>query len=181
MSGRYTWRLRLECGHSIIWGPHDNEGNRREAGQIAECEICPNPALAERKIVEVNNVKTMLTLNSPTTGEVIRLDNLIDRLNAALDEDERIAREAAAVDGIAVWSEKREGIFLGWELGAHVHRHDPAAILRKVEGARKILALHRSNHECQQLHGDENIDLWVDKDEVCPTVLALAEMFGVEP
>ncbi|WP_020525851.1 DUF6221 family protein [Catelliglobosispora koreensis] len=109
------------------------------------------------------------------------MTDLIDRLNAALDEDERIAER---INFSGHWVIDLNG---EWPIGAeqrmldHVMRHDPTRVLRQVEGARKILARHQPDAEwcgsCAEQDDYDNLFIvWP-----CPTILALAEMFGVEP
>ncbi|WP_203911231.1 DUF6221 family protein [Rhizocola hellebori] len=84
-------------------------------------------------------------------------DTLIDKLKAALDEDERIALRAAGFS--PTWSYDRETFTIDSAEGSvaarkaggspindvdgeHIARHDPARALRQVAAHRKLLELH---------------------------------------
>lgn len=61
--GPWLWRLGLECGHSMLWGPWEAPEHRRYIGQITICHLCPpvrnNPVAitsAVRIIVAVDRV-----------------------------------------------------------------------------------------------------------------------------
>lgn len=89
---------------------------------------------------------------------------LIDKLKAALDEDERLALANTGPndpnpDASLSWTYDEDGIYdaKGWEvfqgmgygmarldeaIGHHVAQHDPARVLRQVAAHRKILDVH---------------------------------------
>lgn len=136
-----------------------------------------------------------------------------ERLRAAIDETERIAR--APQDGSAPWTgewsagKDGEGGALytrnGWYLAsklrgepiepgvlAHIVHNDPAAVLRRVAADRKLLALHEiraepplpsfpAEYACVVCDHDREDGLVFGPEVACPTVLALAEGYGIEP
>jgi len=79
------------------------------------------------------------------------MSELIEKIRAALDEDERVATEALllAVDNRGEWTyaERRvtggPGLLIVGHIpanrGRHIARHDPARVLRQVAAMRKIL------------------------------------------
>lgn len=125
------------------------------------------------------------------------MNDLLEKLEAALDQTEQIARDAldeapwearnADADGIHM-----EDPWVGYrdELGTvatgmradqaiHIALNDPKRILRRVARDRKLLDLHlplfadRSYTECASCHGSYS-------DYPCPTIKALAEDYEIE-
>lgn len=111
-----------------------------------------------------------------------KMTDLIAKLRAALDEDERVAQGAAALCGCHgpkdEWSFAdddhcgrieiaddphspiRRQLTRRWNrsyedmrMAHHIARHDPARVLRQVAAMRKILELHEGSHECS-VYGD---------------------------
>lgn len=37
----YLQRWKLECGHLVLFGPHDDASQRRYIGQVSKCDVCP--------------------------------------------------------------------------------------------------------------------------------------------
>lgn len=66
------------------------------------------------------------------------MNDLIDSLNAQLDEDEAMAR--VIVDG-----DHWHGIHVdsATEVAVHIERHDPARVLREVESLRRVINDYR--------------------------------------
>lgn len=104
------------------------------------------------------------------------MSDLIERLRAAMGEEEWIARAAGwhrwelRVDKVIATGNGR--IVAGNHYhhdATHMVRHDPASVLRKVAGARKILAL--IEHQLSDDAGDVTAG---------DMLRGLAEMFGVE-
>lgn len=114
--------------------------------------------------------------------------DLIVKLHAAIDEDERIAL-AASTPPWSQWSGMSDEDF------AHADRNDPDATKRRVAAYRKILKLHCTAAE----YYPEYTDKWAARDECmgcgldvygedvtpdireCPIVLILTEVYGIEP
>lgn len=136
------------------------------------------------------------------------MTDLIERIKAAIDEDEQVANAAIEQVGDGDWEQRGTRIvtesnrdrevadYAIVECIDHIARHDPARMLRQVEGARKILALHQPvavlnndgvrviGHECKACFDSPapySEPPYSMTDYPCPTVRALAEMFGVEP
>jgi hypothetical protein len=82
------------------------------------------------------------------------VDDLVQWLWAALDEDERIARRAGdsfrqiGETGVIVATEgdrAEECASANWTgVAEHIVRHDPARVLRELEAKRRVLARHRA-------------------------------------
>lgn len=116
-----------------------------------------------------------------------RQQELIARIRAEIDEDERIAREASTPP----WGEIQP---LSEQDNDHVERHDPARVLRQATAHRKVLELHSAYDEAYPEWADADIpnrrcigcgfdgqeDAVVDDVNNCPTLLALAEALGVD-
>jgi hypothetical protein len=114
------------------------------------------------------------------------MTELIAKIRAALDEDERAATEALllAVDNRGEWTyaERRvtggPGLLIVGHIpanrGRHIARHDPARVLRQVAAMRKILDIHG-------LETDPCGGAGLSSEWPCSTVLALAEAYGIEP
>jgi hypothetical protein len=126
-------------------------------------------------------------------ADVVR-DELVTWLNAALDDDERIAK--AAGERSPNWHANEEGYGAGavehdgkhyapivYDEGypsedeaEHIARHDPARVLAEVAAKRRILALHSEPHLCPDVDGilgGGMYSAYVTPDE-CPTVRVLA-------
>lgn len=109
-------------------------------------------------------------------------------LHLQLDEDERVARSTFSRinGGTGRWSfrdmqvrDDRDILIVRYTWpneGEHITRHDPAAILRRVESDRRILA-----YISDQLadHGGDN-PWWYD-DRLTPIVQALARRYAGAP
>lgn len=136
--------------------------------------------------------------------------DLVERLRAAIDEDERAARYALQVGGTGVWTEVSSGVLClegvdGWDglhalgdqrLTRHMEVHDPARVLRQVAAHREILAEHEhmtwgvggSIYEYRPEREERGcrICAYNDKTEMvdaagwCATVRALARAYGIE-
>lgn len=133
------------------------------------------------------------------------MSDLIERLRAAIDEDERLANlmppwpwtvnadEVLATDGDLVCEPFALSNNQLRNMAAYIVRHDPARVLRMVAAHRKILDGHppfpvRQNgngrvfaYECATCHEKgtwENEPL--RQDWPCPTLLALAEAYGLD-
>jgi len=133
--------------------------------------------------------------------------DLIERLKAALDEDERVAMAAES----QAWH-AREPDSLGLRVVSvsfdtdqvtasilsgnanHIARHDPARTLAMVAAHRKILDLHRTIEDPPppwQSGGDTRYACSIcdytpeshlfHKEPYCDTVLALAAAYGITP
>lgn len=128
-------------------------------------------------------------------------NELIAKLNAALDEDERVAQEATsgpwssdipmAKDGVKAVAASC-GDFEIWvadcryeQMGPmaitnakHIARHDPASVLRQVAATRKILTAYEeeSAYLNANLRADGGVahGLWT-------AIEAFAEAYGIEP
>lgn len=77
------------------------------------------------------------------------------------------------------------GMAESWEAeGRHMARHDPARVLRQVAAMRKILDEHEIEEPgtdyqyCRSCQDHERHDA---HSAPCPTLLALAEAYGIEP
>jgi len=115
------------------------------------------------------------------------MTDLIAKIGAALDEDERVATEALllAVDNRGEWTyaERRvtggPGLLIVGHIqahrGRHIARHDPARVLRQVAAMRKILDWLTQEHHCD---GIDHMLNPADPDDVRD---ALAEALGIEP
>ena len=134
-------------------------------------------------------------------------DNLIARLKAGLDEDERVALEAKTgypglcyhdktgrwgFDGIGVGDENGEAVVEDHgshpEITPHIARHDPARVLRWVKAAREILDEHRAS-DSPHANGDRSClgcgagsdgEMLVADVNDCPVLCALASVYGDE-
>ena len=110
-------------------------------------------------------------------------DDLIARLRAGLDEDERVARPAldAPPDPGATLDLPPTGPWATFDA-----RHDPARVLRWVKAAREILALHAADASPPPSPGALYCGgcptpAWGDATPwPCPTVRALASVYGDE-
>lgn len=128
------------------------------------------------------------------------MSDLIAKLRAQLDDDERAALYATQDNGTGIWDEVVSGtlrlngvegldglIPIGDQrLTRHMERHDPARVLRQVAAMRKILDLHEpfvaDENEpdpiCQTcIEGSHLYDV---NAYPCPTVLAVAEAYGLD-
>jgi hypothetical protein len=123
------------------------------------------------------------------------MSDLIAKLRAALDEDERVAREACDNDSGEwfdgddwnVWRaeeidphdelEQHELVVYGnvKPQSEHIARHDPARALRQVAAMRKVLDL------AERLDFYETDNCLVRMPDPQELVLALAEAYGIEP
>lgn len=102
------------------------------------------------------------------------MDSLIDRLNAALDEDERIALAAKAMlDELYEQPAVPTGGYQGW-----VDMHEARKLLKEHPSRAEPVAYDQEQMICATCTYDSGTDTF---DYPCPTILALAEMFGVEP
>lgn len=102
--------------------------------------------------------------------------DLIERLRRHLDEDERVAL-AGAASTMAVGDWKLEANAHVDPIEAHIARHDPARVLRWVAAARQILVIHpKTGSCCDACSNDQWVAHWP-----CPTLLALASIYGEEP
>lgn len=123
--------------------------------------------------------------------------DLVERLRAALDEEERVARNAhQGAEWVALHfgPYNRESLVRActadetWiiaevtkvDQGEHIARQDPRRTLARVEALRKILKRHEGEHECSVYDHDTNCS-WVTWVEDCATISALAEAYGIEP
>jgi hypothetical protein len=107
------------------------------------------------------------------------VDDLITRLRAAIDEEERIANAAirTLADGGWTWQGLVDGLWKRdvydldplWE---YIERNDADGRLRQVAAHREILDIHSGPHSC----GFSDYD---DADP-CGTLLALAKAYGIE-
>lgn len=95
------------------------------------------------------------------------------------DEELLAVREAKGGRAVA-------HVFTG-PVGDHIMLNDPDAVLRRCAADRKILAMHeyaqlRSKHGpgfyCDPCHVDDGV---IEGGGNCPTILALAEAYGLEP
>jgi hypothetical protein len=104
------------------------------------------------------------------------MTELIDKIRAALNQDERIAIAAARTD------DGREGNWTPVGLQSrfdarvddHIARHDPARVLRQVAAMRKILDIHG-------LETDPCGGAGLSSEWPCSSALALAEAYGITP
>lgn len=115
---------------------------------------------------------------------------LVDRIKAALDEEESVARLLpqgglhwnVVLTGDPPWGVESDRAFV-----EHVVRHDPARVLRQVAAMRKVLDAHapfiadedEPDPICQTC--TEGSHLYDVNAYPCPTLLALAEAYGIEP
>jgi hypothetical protein len=146
---------------------------------------------------------------------------LIERIKAAIDEDERVANAATpgrwvvggwrgasrsnvhapdyrpkgfsngqhvaetivAEGGMGPWAADLRGSGFPHANAEHVARHDPARVLRQVAAHRKILEEHDiecpgENYQyCRVCHDYQRHDA---QSAPCVTLLALAEVYGIE-
>lgn len=122
-------------------------------------------------------------------------ESLVDRIRAALDETERVAR-AAHYDGQRWYAQ--DELVERWPAdevvttadrkveATHIARHDPASVLRQVAAIRKLLELHEPfiadedepDPICQTC--TEGSHLYDVSAYPCPTVLAIADACGIE-
>ena len=71
------------------------------------------------------------------------------------------------------------------EEAAHIALHDPAAVLRRCAADRRILAIHAPQggdwepYACEGCGSDSEYGVLVDHTNDCPTLLALAEGYGL--
>lgn len=98
------------------------------------------------------------------------MPDLVERLTAALDEEEQIANAAIREAGGGHWEATTDGIYtdggivfhgatyggthLEEAYGQHIIRHDPARVLRQVEAHRKILEKHPHHRFQEPLKAD---------------------------
>ncbi len=117
--------------------------------------------------------------------------DLIERLRAHLDEDERVAREALARAGsgdVTAWIDDAGRLRVGDSdraiqaaPTAHVIRHSPARTLRWVAAARQILDAYSVETDYVTF-GD-----WESCSDSCPgdvmwrVIKLLASIYGEEP
>lgn len=127
-------------------------------------------------------------------------DELIAKLNAALDEDERVALSTHDADepwsvepfqptepgGLpgSTWvvngpdGENGVAVVQGSFRANHIVRHDPARVLRQVAAIRKVLAAYQdeSTYLAANLRADGGVahGLWT-------AIEAFAEAYGIEP
>lgn len=127
-------------------------------------------------------------------------DDLVRLILAAIEADEKLAREAAddvqaeewldgGKFGESVYPKDVSGYvacgpydFMSWELRQFIARHDPASVLRRCAADRKLIALHPQDPElgwlCQLCGGEgQNIDCTYP----CDTLRVIAESYGVTP
>lgn len=138
------------------------------------------------------------------------MTELIEKLRAALDDDERVAqasigRNGRAEHGRGNWTHLDDGrveddqdilrVRFTWRAeGAHIARHDPARVLRQVAAMRKVLELHSpvdvvafgkvTARECAACFDVDTYRGYSEEpprlDWPCPTILAFAEAYGIE-
>lgn len=112
------------------------------------------------------------------------VDDLIAKIRAAIDEDERIAKAAKEVADGYVGDVVPDGGPQGWT-DLHGLRQDPDRTLAMVAAHREILELHERSenypHECTECgdFGDCGCARG-SEDWPCPTLLALAKGYGIE-
>ncbi|MCQ4119872.1 DUF6221 family protein [Rhodococcus tibetensis] len=116
--------------------------------------------------------------------------DIVDFLNARLDEDERIADEArclvpgkwesrgidliyADVDGVA-------GTLRHEEDAVHIARHDPARVLREVAAKRKIVETYREAREHPDYRTDPVLHAMVKQHKQF-ALLPLTEVYREHP
>lgn len=129
-------------------------------------------------------------------------ETLLDRIREALDEDERVAREACDNDSGEWFMGRKWNVDRAEELwpgeedeehalvvfgnikdqSLHIERFNPARVLRQVAAMRKVLELHsRTSHgECNGCGLESADDYAVTDVNHCPTLLALAEAYGLD-
>jgi hypothetical protein len=118
------------------------------------------------------------------------MDDLVTFLRACLDEDERVALEAAAQTGgnVEIVAKNLDIIFEC--LGRHWARHDPARVLAEVAAKRAIVDLHSPSEgdcrTCAHLTDDEDPDgNWytdvLGEPWPCPTLRHLAAVYADQP
>ena len=103
------------------------------------------------------------------------MDDLISFLRTQLDEDERVAREAADGDSGRWFFGEKWNVYRAEDIGddagevnelvvygnvkpqsEHIARHDPARVLREVEAKRRILDVHAAEGgECTTCHVED--------------------------
>lgn len=124
------------------------------------------------------------------------MSDLITKLREAIEETERLAQASVLKinGGVGIWSP--DGTAIRDDLGHlvvkhtwanesnHIVRHDPATVLRRCQADRQILALHAPyTHDddviCQTCI--EGSHLYAEHAYPCPTLVLLAQGYGVEP
>ena len=115
-------------------------------------------------------------------------DQLVAAVQAALDNTERVAREADAQpdaddlefgDQRSVWGDPNgEFHSRGGPVFAHVLYHPPAAVLRRAAADRRVLKRHQENT-------DTEYGSWCRRCCVgewpCDDLLDLADRLGIDP
>lgn len=132
---------------------------------------------------------------------------LADWLLERLAEDEAVARAALDAPDSEWWVDPRKqrvvrgdpstrapiAEAIGWQVAAHIARHDPARVLREVAAKRAIVEAHgvqvmpgsfqyrpaRCNTCADWENGDHDGPLLVDLP--CPTLRALASVYAGAP
>lgn len=117
------------------------------------------------------------------------MDDLIARIRAAIDEDERIAKAAVNWSyGAQEWADAGEPDWV------HIARHDPARVLRQVAAHRKILDIVEQTRAIETnaserirsgTHTPTYLRDWNDAQRelavLQPILEILAETYGIEP
>jgi hypothetical protein len=138
------------------------------------------------------------------------MDDLLAFLRARLDEDERLARAATPGPWVSQGSQIRQwlederrlvvgqhfnpdaGPVMELEDGHHIARQDPARTLRRIEGLRKILEVHKPGKtigsgpymttSCEGCgFGGPCGDPWTEDINECPVLRGLAVEFADHP
>lgn len=136
-------------------------------------------------------------------------DRLLSAIRAALDDTERLARNAAGQGGEYDWHANGDEVLTADDMVVvsgrpteHIARHDPAAVLRWVAADRRVFERHKAERghvadrgevlTCLPCSGAEwywDGDVWVseaiDDDELltwpCPDFVDLADRLGIDP
>lgn len=132
------------------------------------------------------------------------MSELIDRLKAAIDEDERIAKATESGEWEAhgsygdAWVAEKDGhlvaahrevypecaISLDDDVAVHIARHDPARVLRQVKAHRTILSWALEATKMCEVSGNGTLGHPGEHmmgDIGRWTIEALAEAYGIEP
>jgi hypothetical protein len=115
----------------------------------------------------------------PDTSTRRRTETLSGSWRRLLGGIETVERRYVVSDSSTGWA-------VGDEDGLFIAANCPAHVLRTIQAHRKIIAMHRGDHECSQMGSDGEIDAfsYVMADETCSTLAAVASIYfpeGTEP
>lgn len=119
------------------------------------------------------------------------MSDLVEWLTKILDEDERLANEAATRDGVhdphwsvRDWPYEGIGVWRGEDGGGfedaqtrHIERHDPAAVQADVAAKRAIIA----RHAAVRVSGDTRCAVCIKPEWPCATLHDMATAYADRP